>query len=156
MSLHFIYNLFIITILFNTLIAIFQEIKAKNILDKLTIFTKNKVKVKRDGKIIEIDKTEIVIDDLLFLTSGDDVLVDSIVEKANLCEVDESIITGESEAMLKKKGDKLISGSIIISGSCYAKVIAIGNNNYANNLINEANSIKDNSSYLKNTIVITI
>ena len=148
----FINTLFIITILFNTLIAIFQEIKAKNILDKLTIFTKNKVKVKRDGKIIEIDKTEIVIDDLLFLTSGDDVLVDSIVEKANLCEVDESIITGESEAMLKKKGDKLISGSIIISGSCYAKVIAIGNNNYANNLINEANSIKDNSSYLKNTI----
>lgn len=144
--------LFIGSIIFNTLIAIFQEIKARNILDKLTIFNQTKVKVKRDGKEIEIDKNELVIDDLMVLSSGDDIVVDAIVIKSNLCEVDESVITGESDAVVKKKDDKLISGSVIIAGTCYAKVTSVGNNNYASNLIKEASSIKDNSSYLKNTI----
>lgn len=145
-------SLFIGSILLNTLIAIFQEIKAKKILDKLTIFNQTKVKVKRDGSLIEIDKNELVLDDLMFLSSGDDVVVDAVVVKSSLCEVDESVITGESDAVVKRKDDKLISGSVIIAGTCYAKVISVGNNNYANNLIKEANSIKDNSSYLKNTI----
>jgi len=145
-------TLFIGSIIFNTLIAIFQEIKAKNILDKLTIFNQNKVKVKRDGKIIEIDKNDLVLDDLMYLSSGDDVIADALIIKSSMCEVDESVITGESDAVIKKKDDKLISGSVIIAGNCYAKVISLGSNNYANNLIKEASSIKDNSSYLKNTI----
>ena len=145
-------TLFIGSIIFNTLIAIFQEIKAKKILDKLTIFNQTKIKVKRDGKIIEIDKKELVQDDLMYLTSGDDAVVDAIVVKSSNCEVDESVITGESDAVIKKKDDKIISGSIIIAGSCYAKVTSVGNNNYASNLIKEASTIKDNSSYLKNTI----
>lgn len=145
-------TLFIISIIFNTLIAIYQEIKAKNILDKLTIFNQTKVKVKRDGRIVEIDKNELVLDDLMYLTSGDDVVVDATIVKSTNCEVDESVITGESDAVLKQKNDKLISGSVIIAGSCYAKVTSIGNNNYASNLIKEASTIKDNSSYLKNTI----
>lgn len=145
-------TLFIGSIVFNTLIAIFQEIKAKNILDKLTIFNQTKVKVKRDGKVVKIDKNDLVIDDLMYLSSGDDVLVDAVVVKSSLCEVDESVITGESDAVIKKKDDKLISGSVIITGICYAKVVSVGSNNYANNLIREANKIKDNSSYLKNTI----
>ena len=145
-------TLFVFSIVLNTLIAIFQEFKARNILNKLTIFNQVKVKVKRDGKIIEIDKNELVLDDLMFLSSGDDVVVDAIVVKSSLCEVDESVITGESDAVVKRKNDKLISGSVVITGNCYAKVIAVGNNNYASNLIMEASSIKDNSSYLKNTI----
>lgn len=144
--------LFIGSILFNTLIAIYQEIKARNILDKLTIFNQDNVKVKRDGKIIQIDRKELVVDDLMFLSSGDDVVVDSVIIKSNLCEVDESVITGESDAVVKKKNDKLISGSVVIAGTCYAKVLSVGNNNYASNLISEANTIEGNSSYLKNSI----
>ena len=72
--------LFMGSIIFNTLIAIFQEIKAKSILDSLTIFNQTKVKVKRDGKIEEIDKNELVLDDLMFLSSGDDVVVDAVIE----------------------------------------------------------------------------
>lgn len=145
-------TLFIGSIVFNTLIAIFQEIKARNILNNLSIFNQLKVKVKRDGKIIEIDKSELVLDDLMFLSAGDDVIVDSVVVKSSLCEVDESVITGESDSVVKKKDDKLISGSVIVTGNCYAKVTAIGSNNYASTLIKEANNIKDESSYLKNTI----
>jgi len=145
-------TLFITSIVFNTFIAIFQEIKARDILNKLSIFHQTKVKVKRDGKIIEIDKNELVLDDLMFLSAGDDVIADAIVVKSSLCEVDEAVITGESDSVIKKKDDKLISGSVVIAGNCYAKVIAIGNNNYASTLIKEASTIKDDSSYLKNTI----
>ena len=144
--------LFIGSIVFNTLIAIYQEIKARNILDKLSIFTQEKVKVKRDGKIIEIDKNELVLDDLMYLSSGDNVVLDAVVVKSSMCEVDEAVITGESDAVVKKKDDKLISGSVIIAGNCYAKVVSIGGDTYASNLIKEASAIKDNSSYLKNTI----
>jgi len=145
-------TLFITSIVFNTFIAIFQEIKARDILNKLSIFHQTKVKVKIYGKIIEIDKNELVLDDLMFLSAGDDVIADAIVVKSSLCEVDEAVITGESDSVIKKKDDKLISGSVVIAGNCYAKVIAIGNNNYASTLIKEASTIKDDSSYLKNTI----
>lgn len=145
-------TLFIASIVFNTLIAIYQEIKARNILDKLTIFNQEKIKVKRDGKILEIKKEELVVDDLMYLTSGDNVVLDAIIESCSNCEVDESVITGESDAVIKNKKDKLISGSIIISGSAYAKVLSVGANNYASNLIKEASTIKDNSSYLMNSI----
>lgn len=145
-------TLFMASIIFNTLIAIYQEIKARNILDKLTIFNQEKVKVKRNGKIIEINKKELVVDDLMYLTSGDNVVLDCLIEEASNCEVDESVITGESDAVSKKKKDKLISGSVIISGNAYAKVLSVGQNNYASNLIKEASTIKDNTSYLMNSI----
>lgn len=141
-------GLFIGIIFVNTLIAIIQEIKAKRLIDSLTITTQEKVKVKRDGKIIEIKPEELVIDDLMYLKSGDDVLVDAIVIKSDMCEVDESIVTGEADAIIKKEDDKLISGAIVISGECYAKVISIGSNNYANNLIKEAANVKESKSYL--------
>jgi len=144
--------LFIGTIVFNTFIAIIQEIKARDILNKLSIFKQDNVRVKRDGKLIEIDKSELVVDDLIYFSVGDDVVVDSIVVKSSLCEVDESVITGESDSVVKKKDDKLISGSVVIAGNCYARVLTVGNNNYASNLIKEANNIEDNSSYLKNVI----
>ena len=88
----------------------------------------------------------------MFLNSGDDVVVDAVVVNSSMCEVDESVITGESDAVVKKKDDKLISGSVIIAGNCYAKVVSVGSDNYANNLVKEASTIKDNSSYLMNSI----
>lgn len=143
---------FVGTIIFNTLIAIYQEYKAKRILDNIKVTNQDKIIVVRDGKKEVITKEEIVMDDVIYLASGDSIVVDMVVLESNSLEVDESVITGESDAIEKKKDDKIISGSIVTSGSCYAKVISIGKNNYANNLIKEATSIKDNSSYLQGVI----
>ncbi len=143
---------FVGTIIFNTLIAIYQEYKAKRILDNIKVTNQDKIVVVRDGKKEVITKEEIVMDDVIYLASGDSIVVDMVVLESNSLEVDESVITGESDAIEKKKDDKIISGSIVTSGSCYAKVISIGKNNYANNLIKEATSIKDNSSYLQGVI----
>lgn len=143
---------FVGTIIFNTLIAIYQEYKAKRILDNIKVTNQDKIVVIRDGKKEVITKEEIVMDDVIYLASGDSIVVDMVVLESNSLEVDESVITGESDAIEKKKDDKIISGSIVTSGSCYAKVISIGKNNYANNLIKEATSIKDNSSYLQGVI----
>jgi len=92
------------------------------------------------------------MDDILYLQSGDSVLVDLTVVKSSSLEVDESVITGESDAIIKRKDDKIISGSIVTSGSGYAKVTSVGRNSYASRLVGEASSIKDNSSYLQKTI----
>ena len=139
---------FIISIIFNICISIFQEIKAKIIIDKLKITTNIKVTAVREGKKIEIDPEEILIDDLLYLKQGDSLVVDAKIIKTDSLEVDESIITGESNAVIKHNDDNLISGSIITSGTCYAKVTSINRDTYANNLIKEASREKDESSYL--------
>ena len=143
---------FIGTIVFNTVIAIYQELKAKRILDNIKVTQGEKVTVIRNGEKIEISKEEIVMDDLLYLSSGDSVLVDLEVLKSSSLEVDESVITGESNAIIKRKDDKIMSGSVVTSGSGYAKVISVERNSYASKLVGEASSIKDNSSYLQKTI----
>ena len=143
---------FIGTIIFNTVIAIFQELKAKRILDNMKVTQGEKVIVIRDGEKVEIPKEEIVMDDILYLSSGDSILVDLQVIKSSSLEVDESVITGESDAIIKRKDDKIMSGSIVTSGSAYAKVISVGKNSYASKLVSEASQVKDNSSYLQKTI----
>ena len=136
----------------NIIISIYQEIKAKIIIDKLKIGTENKITVIREGKEVTISPSEILLDDVLYLKQGDNLPVDAEIIKSSNLEVDESIITGESEAIFKKEKDKIISGSIIISGNGYAKVTSINHNTYANNLIKEASKTKDDSSYLMNAI----
>lgn len=143
---------FVISIIINTIIGIFQELKAKKIIDNLKLTTINKIKVKREGKEKEILPSEILLDDLLILSQGDTLAVDALILFSNNCEVDESIITGESNCIIKKNGDSLISGSIIISGSCCAKVTSINRNTYTNKLIKEASKVKEDSSYIKKSI----
>lgn len=143
---------FIGTIIVNTIISIFQELKAKRILDNIKISDGDTVTVIREGKREEISKEEIVMDDLLYLSSGDSILVDLEVIKSSNLEVDESVITGESDAIIKRKDDKIMSGSIVTSGSAYAKVINLGKNSYSSRLVSEASQVKDNSSYLQKTI----
>ena len=143
---------FIIAIIFNTIISIYQEIKAKRIIDKLKLTNTNKICVIREGKKIDILPSEILLDDLLYLKQGDSLVVDARIIKANALEVDESIITGESDSIQKKDDEMLISGSIITAGEGFAKVTSINRNTYANNLISEASKTKDDSSYLMNCI----
>ena len=143
---------FVVSIFFNTCIGIYQEIKAKIIVDKLKIVASNKVTVIRNNIKQEILPSEIAMDDLLYLQAGDNLVVDAKILKSDNMEVDESIITGESDVVLKKDNDKLISGSIITAGSGYAKVTSINRDTYANKLIKEASKEGDNSSYLMKNI----
>ena len=144
--------MFLVAILFNILISIYQEIKAKKIIDKLTITTVSKVKVVRESKIEEIYPNQILLDDILYLKQGDNLVVDTEIIDTDFCEVDESVITGESEPIVKKIGEKILSGSIIVSGIVYARVISINNDTYTNNLIHEASKTVDDSSYLNRCI----
>ena len=142
-------GLFAIVIVINTIISIYGEIKAKLIIDKLSIVNNTKVSVIRDGKTIKISPYDIVIDDIIVLKNGDVVPTDVLVLNSNLCEVDESIITGETKNIIKKKNDTIFSGSIIISGSLKAKVINVGLNNYSSRLIKEASYQKEEKTYLE-------
>ena len=97
---------FIGTAIFNTIIAIYQELKAKKTLDNIRVTNQEKVTIVRDGKKEEISKEEIVLGDTIYLSSGDNIIVDLEVLKSSSLEVDESIITGESNAIQKRKDDK--------------------------------------------------
>ena len=139
-------------ICFNIIISIYQELKAKKIIDNLKITATDLVSVIRNGELIKITPEEILLDDLLYLSAGDSLCVDAVIVKADNLEVDEAIITGESDAIIKNIDDKVISGSVVTSGSGYAKVVAINRDTYANNLIKEASKDKDDSSYLMRQI----
>lgn len=142
-------GLFAMVILINTIISIQGEIKAKIIIDKLNIIADAKVTVLRDGQTTEIAPSELVTDDIISLKSGDVVPTDILILNSNLCEVDESIITGETKNIIKKKGDTLYSGIIITSGNLKAKVINVGSQNYSSRLIKEASKLKENATYLE-------
>ena len=106
--------LFLGVVICNTLISIFQEIRAKIEIDKLSIIAETKVHVKRDEKENTIGINEIVIDDIINFKVGNQVVVDSVVRSGRV-EVDESFITGESKPRVKKTGDTILSGSFIVS-----------------------------------------
>ena len=142
--------LFMGVIFCNTIISIIQEIISKKIIDKLSVISSSKACVIRDSNQSIIEMNEIVLDDLLYLTIGNQILCDSIIEDGNV-EVNESFITGESNTIIKKKGDQLLSGSFIVSGSCKARVIHVGKDNYINTISCEAKYIKENNSVILNS-----
>ena len=116
--------LFIGIVICNTAIGIFQEIRSKRSVDKLTILSESKTKVVRNGKVVEISKEEIVLDDIIILSRGDQIPADCVVCSGN-CKVNESLLTGESNLIEKKNGDNLLSGSFIAAGNVMQKLIAL-------------------------------
>ena len=92
-------------ILFNVLISTIQEMKAKRRLDKIALLMRPKVKVMRDGRIVEIDRSDIVMDDAIYLSPGDQAQVDGIIVDERMLEMDESLLTGESSTRRKHEGD---------------------------------------------------
>jgi len=136
----------------NTLLAIIQELKAKRALDKVNLLLKRKVKVVRDGIENEIEPYEIVKDDILKLGRGDQVVVDGIVEFTNHLEIDESLLTGESNPILKMTGQTVLSGSFCLSGSGYYKADKIGKESYASQVTLQAKKYKFDLSPLQKKI----
>lgn len=125
----------------NTIIGIIQEVNAKKMIDKLSLLSAPTAIVVRDGVEQEISVTEVVIDDILKLTSGKQIIVDAVVRDGTI-EVNESLLTGESDPIIKKSGDTLYSGSFVISGSCHAQATAIGNDIYIEKLTSQAKKYK--------------
>ena len=139
--------LFIFVAIFNTLISIINEIRAKRIVNKMKLITEKEPTVIRDGIIRQIPQNEIVLDDLLIYSLGDQIIVDSTIKQGTV-EVNESSITGEQDNILKKSGDKLISGSFVVSGTCKAVATAVVEDNYINKLEKNAHTIKTADSKL--------
>ncbi|MBQ2799164.1 MAG: HAD-IC family P-type ATPase [Ruminiclostridium sp.] len=143
--------LFLGVILCNTAIGIFQEIRSKKAVDKLALISAPKAKVLRSGKEETVAVKDIVMDDLMILGAGNQVCSDCIVLQGE-CEVNESLITGESDPIIKKEGDEILSGSFVICGDVRAQVIRIGADNYANKITSGAKYIKKNKSEMLGSI----
>ncbi|WP_410170810.1 HAD-IC family P-type ATPase [Corynebacterium antarcticum] len=122
----------------NSAIGIIQELRAKRTLDKLTILGESMPRVVRDGVTTEIVRDEIVLDDLIDVGPGDQIVVDGYVRSADALEVDESMLTGESDAVVKQSGDEIRSGSYVTAGSGTYQATAIGEDSYQAKLIAEA------------------
>ena len=138
---------FLLVAIFNTIIGIVQEIKAKNTIDKLRLVTSQSVKVRRDKKIYTIPTDELVLDDIYYLTNGDQIPTDSILLEGSV-EVNESLLTGESLPIKKEVGDKIFAGSFVVSGSCTVQAEEIGDYNYASGIQAKAKQMSKPKSEL--------
>lgn len=143
--------LFMGVIICNIAIGIFQEVRAKRTIDKLSLISAPKAYTLRDGSVCETAVSNVVLDDIIVLNTGNQVCADGIVVSGE-CEVDESMITGESEAVTKHTGDEILSGSFIVCGETKAQVIRVGKDNYANKIASGAKYIKKPNSEMMNSI----
>ncbi len=143
---------FVMVMTLNMLIGIIQELKAKHTIDKLSLISAPKVTVLRGGKEKEIALKDIVMDDVVRLSSGRQICADSVVVDGYV-EVNESLITGEPDAIPKKVGDELLSGSFIVSGKADSRVIRIGKDNYATKISSGAKYIKNFPSEIRRTLL---
>ncbi|MCH5153358.1 MAG: HAD-IC family P-type ATPase [Clostridiales bacterium] len=140
---------FVPVVVANTAIAIIQEIKSKLTLDKLNLITEPHIRILRDGNTVDGSVNELVLDDIVYIDGGEQISADSVVLDGYV-EVNESILTGESDAVVKRKGDTLYAGSYVLSGSCTAQVTAIGKFNYIAKLTGRARQYqKPRSQMLK-------
>lgn len=132
---------FLPIIIGNILIGIVQELRAKKTLDKMKILNAGHAVVIRDGKRQKVTAEELVIDDLVWLSSGDAICADSVVVSGEIT-VNESMLTGEADGIVKKENEELLSGSFVVSGEGYARLTRVGNDSYISKLTNEAKALK--------------
>lgn len=145
-------NLMFLGVVFcNTIIGIYQEIKAKKIVDRLSLISAKKVLVMRNSKLQEIHFEDVVLDDIIYYKLGNQIVSDGVILSGS-CEVNESFVTGESDPILKKKGDYILSGSFIVSGNIVAKADKVGKENYVSTISDGAKYIKKVNSEIMATI----
>lgn len=137
--------LFMIAVISNTLIGIVQEIRSKRVIDKLAIVDQPYATIVREGKKRRAALDEIVKGDIIVLENGCQIPNDCVV-RTGCCEVNEALITGEADSVAKNPGDKLLSGSFVVSGSCLCEVTAAGSENYADSILGEIKYVKRTSS----------
>jgi cation-transporting ATPase E len=135
--------------LFNTLIGVTQEFNAKRTLDRLAVLNAPHARVIRDGHTIEIPLEQVVLDDTIVLRTGDQLVADAVLIDSDNLELDESLLTGESDSIHKQPGDEVLSGSGVVSGSGVAKVNRVGADSYAAALTAEARQFSLVSSELR-------
>ena len=138
-------TLFMGIVFFNLFVGIFQELKAKKTIEKLSLISAPRVTVLRDAEERLIPVEELVVDDVMILEAGRQICADSVIVGGSV-EVNESMITGESDPILKREGEELKSGSFVVSGRCSARVVHVGAENYANKIASGARYIKKSNS----------
>lgn len=143
--------LFMGVVIGNMFIGAYQAIRSKLTIDKLSLITAPKATVIRGGKVSEIAVNELVLDDIMLLSAGKQICSDGTVLSGE-CEVNESLLTGESEPVVKRRGDELFSGSFIVSGDCKAQVQRVGEDNYSSTIVGGAKHIKQPNSEIRNSL----
>ena len=128
-------------IIVNTAIGIIQEIRSKKTLDKLSILASPKAVAVRDGRRVTVDTAQLVRDDIVVFAAGNQIYADAVVAQDS-CYVNEALITGESDEIKKNPGDKLLSGSFVVSGMCRAQLTDVGADSYVSRLTQEAKRAK--------------
>ncbi|WP_280394060.1 HAD-IC family P-type ATPase [Nocardia brasiliensis] len=145
-------GMFGLLIVANSAVGIIQEVRAKRTLDQLAIVSQAKPTVRRDGKAVEVAPREVVLDDLIELGPGDQIVVDGEVAETSLLEVDESLLTGEADPIDKQIGDQVMSGSYVVSGSGCYRATKVGKDAYAAKLADEASKFTLVKSELRSGI----
>ena len=143
---------FLVVAIANTVIGIFQEIRAKRAVDKLTLVAAGKLRVIRDGERRLIPTDQLVRDDIVEFAAGNQICADAVVREGQM-QVNESLLTGEADAIIKNPGDVLKSGSFVISGHCKAQLTHVGSDSYAAKLAAEARrDVRSTKSEMMNSL----
>ncbi len=142
---------FLFVIIINTAIGIIQQIASKRTIDKLTLLTVTDYEAVRDGAKAMVKADRLVKDDVLFLSSGDQIPADAVVLSGTV-NVNESLLTGEADEIEKKKGDTLLSGSFVVSGKCVCRLERVGADSYAAKLSAKAKAAGEKQSEMVRSI----
>ena len=142
-------------VIINSVIGIVQELRAKRTMDKLSLISAPKIKAVRDGVLSEVAVQDAVLDDLTELSTGDQICADSVLTEG-VIEVNESLITGEPDAITKRPGDHVMSGSCVISGRCRARVEHIGKDNFAMKISSGAKYFKKPTSEIWRSLMLIV
>jgi cation-transporting ATPase E len=144
--------LFGLAVVSNVLIGVIQEYRSKRTLDRISLLYAPHARVRRDGQIIDLKLEDVVLGDLLELRAGDQLLADAEVVNSEGLELDESVLTGESEAVHKERGDEVLASSAVAAGRGTARVIRVGSDTYASKITLEARKFSLVASELRNAI----
>ena len=128
---------FLIVAVCNTVIGIVQQLRSKHAVDKLTLVAAHKVRCLRDGNLLELPASQLVRDDIVEFSAGEQICADAVV-RAGSAQANEALVTGEAEPVAKQPGDGLRSGSFLTSGRVRAQLTRVGADSYANRLMTEA------------------